>query len=174
MFIEVKTEKEQEEFKMILNCGWSENNWIHLDVKGKDYLYKNNLNKPVATLSLLEFNPVNQTFINDVFCFDKVEPIKSYIGNTVEVDNFTIIKEERGWNTMISCASSGAKLIFSDKNIKYCIAIVQPKFYRKVKFILSKSVKPLSDPIFCERDNCYFIPIYINVEKIRKSLRWLL
>lgn len=174
MFIEVETKKDHEEFQKILKRGWSENNWVHLDAKGKDFLFKNKLNKSVATLSILQFSPLNQSFINDVFRFDKTEPIKSNIHHTVEVDNFTIIKEERGWNTILSCASSGVKLIFSQKDIKYCIAIVQPKFYRKVKLLLGNSVKSLSEPIYCARDDCYFIPFYIEVERIRTSFNWFL
>lgn len=169
----VKNGEEVAKFRSILNKGWKENNWIQQNINCEDFIFIDN-DDVVGTLSILKYNPQKQSFVNDVFEFNKVEPIKSNIQNTIEIDNFTIVKPKRGLKTLLSCANKTAPYIFSREDILYCIAIVKPQFYRTIKFMFGDCVQSLNDPVYCERDDCHFIPIYFDVKKTKKKLGWLL
>lgn len=166
--VEVRTKEEEKIFTEILTKGWKENEWEHFPVKGKDYVFRNRKGECFATLTLLKFNPENQSFVNHIFQFDQVEPIRSNQSSTIELDNFTILKDNRGLKSILSCFNETKKMILEDEEIKYTIGIVKPKFFRTLKMVLKNSIHSLSVPIYYENDQCYFIPFYVDVDSLRK------
>ena len=172
--VAVETEEQKEKFQQILSKGWEENNWDMLPINGENFLFENKKNEYFATLSILRYQPEVQSFINDIFEFDKVEPIKSNQHTTVELDNFTVTRSKRGLRTLIKCFKEGSQHILNKKDVEYCIGVVKPSFYKTINLLFKGYVVALTEePIYVERDDCYFVPICFDVKKARKSLKRL-
>ena len=171
--VEVKTEQEEQEFQKILTRGWKENEWEQYSVKGQDFLFKDRKGESFATITFLKYNPDRQSFVNHIYRFDHADPIKNNIPYTIELDHFTVLKEKRGFKTIIKCVKDVAKEVLGKEEIKYCIAIMEPRFFNLLKRIHGKTMVALSTPIYHREDDCYFIPFYVDVDMIRQNLRKL-
>ena len=171
--VEVKTRRDEQEFQTILSSGWKEKQWEQYAIKGQNYLFKDINGKSFGTITILNYNPDRQSFVNHIYCFDQTGPIRNNIEHTIELDQFTILKEKRGFKAILLCAKDTAKEVLKNAEIKYCIAIMEPHFFNRLKRIFGKSMVALSEPIYQKEDNSLFIPFYFDVEVARQYLRRL-
>ncbi|GAM16289.1 hypothetical protein [Mesobacillus selenatarsenatis] len=121
--VKVKNRRDEQEFQTILSRGWKEKQWEQYAIKGQNYLFKDINGESFATITILNYNPDIKSFVNHIYRFDQAEPIRNNIEHTIELDQFTILKEKRGFKTILMCAKDTAIEVLTHAEIKYCIAI---------------------------------------------------
>ncbi|EGW37858.1 hypothetical protein [Desulfosporosinus sp. OT] len=165
----VTDEKELRIFNSIWTTVWKEKGYEtegeHSDDSTKFIIYSGY--KPSGTVEFKSYNkqsPINQVFPFFQLCAD----LK--IGNVVEVDKMAILKEYRR-------TPDFGKLIllvfdyFMNEDIKYGIALIEPKLFRLLHMATGKAIQPVGSKLFYKGD--YVVPVILNGEALNNTLKQL-
>lgn len=171
-FREVETNEDLSVFLEISGKGWAENNWQYETVERQDvkkFLVLGESKDAIGTFEIIPFKPEEGTAIDDVFPFSKHPEVISSFNNVLyELDKFSILKEDRGIDSIILIFEALIE-VAAEYNIDKYLSLTRHSLFRLLhRFNIP--INALGEMVYYESDKSKLIPSIIYVEGALKAV----
>lgn len=173
---QVHSEEEQRLFKDIAGEAWQGQKWRYDEVERpglKRYLIRERYTDDViGTFELLPYIPQgNNSLVERDYPFYKEPEVIRQTKPVYELDKLAIREQSRSKENLFTLMQDMMLIGKNDLDSELFLSLVNPYFYGILNEAMSLPVIGLTEPLYCDESDAYFIPSLCYVPRSESDLQ---